>query len=251
MNHLGDEEMVELYYEEGTSAYEAHLKACRQCSAQYAEFKRSLDAIAEVPMPQRSADYGDRVWANLKPGLIPYQKRTAGWHGWTNWRTAAVVACCAFALAAVFLGGRYWERFATKTTAVASNPQAAQRVVVVVLTDHLDRSERMLVQLEHAASNDPRDNTELQSEARDLLASNRLYRVTASNAGDPEMAGALDHLEGVLAEIANDPNLNAADIERVRRDMNTKGILFEIRVLRSRGSDKENGRRTAKGATIL
>ena len=251
MNHLGDEEMIELYYGEGASAYEAHLKTCQQCSAQYAEFKRSLDAIAQIPVSHRNADYGDRVWSNLRPQLIPYQKRTAGWRGWANWKTAAVAACCAIALAAVFLGGRYWERFATKTTAVAINPQAAQRVVVVVLTDHLDRSERMLVQLEHAASNDPRDNTELQAEARDLLASNRLYRVTASNAGDPQMAGALDHLEGVLAEIANDPNLSAADIERVRKDMNTKGILFEIRVLRARGSDQESGRRTAKGATIL
>jgi hypothetical protein len=251
MNHLGDEEMVELYYGEGTSAHEAHLKACRQCSAQYAEFKRSLDAIAPISVPQRNAEYGDRVWTNLRSQLIPYQKRTAGWRSWANWKTVAVAARCAIALAAVFLGGRYWERFATKTTAVAVNPQAAQRVVVVVLTDHLDRSERMLVQLEHAASNDPRDNTELQAEARDLLASNRLYRVTASNAGDPQMAGALDHLEGVLAEVANDPNLSAADIERVRKDMNTKGILFEIRVLRARGSDQESESRTAKGATIL
>jgi hypothetical protein len=77
-----------------------------------------------------------------------------------------------------------------------------------------------------------------------------LYRVTASNAGDPELAGALDRLEGVLAEIANDPKLSTADIERVREDMNTKGILFEIRVLRARSSDQESGPNTAKGATI-
>ena len=44
---------------------------------------------------------------------------------------------------------------------------------------------------------------------RELLASNRLYRTTATNAGDPALAGALDRLEGVLAEVANDPNLTA------------------------------------------
>jgi hypothetical protein len=98
--------------------------------------------------------------------------------------------------------------------------------------------------------NDRTDNANLQSEARELLASNRLYRVSASNAGDPETAGALDRLEGVLAEIANDPNLRAADIERVRKDMNTKGILLEIRILRSRSSDQQSGPRTLKGATI-
>jgi hypothetical protein len=74
--------------------------------------------------------------------------------------------------------------------------------------------------------------------------------VTANNAGDPELAGALDRLEGVLAEIANDPKLSAADIEHVRNDMNTKGILFEVRVLRARSSDQESALRGAKGATI-
>jgi len=104
--------------------------------------------------------------------------------------------------------------------------------------------------LEHANSPDRTENAQLQSEARELLASNRLYRASASNADDPALAGALDRLEGVLAEIAYDPNLSAADVERVRRDMNTKGILFEIRVLRARSSDQESGLRTAKGATI-
>jgi hypothetical protein len=115
----------------------------------------------------------------------------------------------------------------------------------VVLTDHLDRSERLLVTLEHADSKDRTDDAQMQSEARELLASNQLYRVTASNSGDSELAGALDRLEGVLAEIANDPNLTEADLNRVRKDMNTKGILFEIRVLQSRNQDQ-----STKGATI-
>lgn len=250
MNHVGDEEMVELYYGEGTNVSEAHVKACRQCAAQYAELKRNLDAIGSEPVPPRSAAYGDRVWESLGTQLIPYEKKAPGWRILTNWRAAATLMGCAILLGAVFIGGRYWERFSAKTSSVATNAQTAQRVVLVVLTDHLDRSERMLVQLEHAGQNDQAGNVQLQSEARELLASNRLYRVTASNAGDPELAGALDRLEGVLAEIANDPNLSAADITRVRKDMNTKGILFEIRVLRSRSSDQESGARTAKGETI-
>ena len=153
-------------------------------------------------------------------------------------------------LAAAFIGGRYWERVGTKTPNVSLIRKATQRVVLVVLTDHLDRTERLLVQLEHADSPDRAENAQMQSEARELLASNRLYRVTASNAGDPTLAGALDRLEGVLAEIANDPNLSAADLERVRSDMNTKGILFEIRVLRSRSADQGSGPKSANGASI-
>jgi hypothetical protein len=179
--------------------------------------------------------------------LIPLEKKA---RGWANWKAAAVVASCALLLSAVFLGGRYWERASTNKTGIASTSPTTQRVILVVLTDHLDRTERLLVQLEHAGSKDRTANAELQSEAQELLASNRLYRVTASNAGDRELAGALDRLEGVLAEIANDPKLSAADIKRVRNDMNTKGILFEIRVLRSRSSDEESRPGAAKGVTI-
>jgi len=152
---------------------------------------------------------------------------------------------CAMLLAAVFLGGRYWERNTTKKANVADSPQPTQRVVLVVVGDHLDRTERLLVQLEHSQSPDITENAQLQSEARELLASNQLYRVTASNTGDAALAGALDRLEGVLAEIANNPNLTAADLKRVRNDMNTKGILFEIRILQARSQDQGT-----KGASI-
>ena len=64
------------------------------------------------------------------------------------------------------------------------------------------------------------------------------------------MAGALDRVENVLAEIANNPNLTADDLDRVRRDMNTEGILFEIRVLLARTPDQGSGPKPAKGASI-
>jgi len=250
MKHLGEDELIELYYGEGRSEATIHLRACRECSARFAEFKRSLDAIRPTPVPQRSAEYGQHVWESLRPQLIPYQKKAAGLRSWTHWRAAALALSCAVLLAGAFVGGRFWERTTVKKTVVAGNPQAAQRVVLVVLTDHLDRTERLLVALEHAESPDRTENAQLQSEARELLASNRLYRASASNAGDPALAGALDRLEGVLAEVANEPNLTTADLERVRKDMNTKGILFEIRVLLARSPEEGSGPRPAKGASI-
>ena len=250
MKHLGEEELIELYYGEAATEANTHLRACRECSAKYAEFKQSLDAIRSEAVPQRSAEYGERVWESLRPGLIPYQRKPAAWRRWPYWRATALAVSCAMLLAVAFIGGRYWERVATNKPNVSANPQGTQPVVLVVLTDHLDRTERLLVQLEHADSPDRAENAQLQSEARELLASNRLYRVTASNAGDPTLAGALDRLEGVLAEIANDPHLSAADLERVRNDMNTKGILFEIRILRSRSPDQGSGPKSANGASI-
>lgn len=277
MKHLSEEELIELYYgddedsapqssqsaqRDGSGgAYQAHLAACGECSARFAELKRDLEGVRMTAVPERGAEYGEQVWEALRPKLIAYEKQAQGWRGvfsgrgWAQRKTAVVALGCAALVAAAFVGGRVWERHEKgTTTATNSAPQAKQRVVLVVLTDHLDRTERLLVSLEHADSGDEAENAELQSEARELLASNRLYRATANDSGDPELAGALDKLEGVLAEIANQSNLTPADLERVRNEMNTEGILFEIRVLRARGAEETGGTKSgagpAKGATI-
>ncbi|HVT97461.1 MAG TPA: hypothetical protein VHE33_08130 [Acidobacteriaceae bacterium] len=254
MKHLNEEELIELYYGESNAGNVAHLAGCQECSVQMAELKKDLEG-ARMAVPERGAEYGEQVWQELRPRLIPYEKRALGWRGFfgksgAQWKVAVIAVGCAALVAAAFLGGRVWERHQKTNVAGGANPEVKQRVVLVVLTDHLDRTERLLVSLEHANSSDRVENAQLQSEARELLASNRLYRTTATNAGDPVLAGALDKLQGVLAEVANDPNLTAADLERLRSEMNTEGILFEIRVLRARGAEEMSGQKSAKGAAI-
>ncbi|MFP5227017.1 MAG: hypothetical protein ACLGXA_05265 [Acidobacteriota bacterium] len=256
MKHLTEEELIDMYYGEREAVAAEHLRSCRECSAQMAELRRGLEGATSVVVPQKGLEYGEQVWEALRPQLIPYRSKARGWHGllrgnWAQWKFAALAIGCAAVVAAAFVGGRVWERH-TKGTTTATNTglQAKQRVVLVVLTDHLDRTERLLVALEHADASDRTENAQLQSEARDLLASNRLYRATASEAGDPVVAGALDRLQGVLAEIANDPTLTAEDLQRVRNEMNTEGILFEIRVLLAQKPDQPGGAKSAKGATI-
>lgn len=252
MKHLNEEELIELYYDEATSAAHVHLRACRECSTDYNELQRDLDSVKAAQVGIRGADYGERVWQALSPQLIAYQKRPPArrlW--WAQWKSAAIAAGCAALLAIAFVGGRYWERHTNRTTVVVNtNPPATQRVLLVVLTDHLDRTERLLVALNHAEASDSAENGQLQSDARELLASNRLYRASASKAGDPAITAALDRVENVLAEMANDPNLTAEDLERIRRDMNTEGILFDIRVLLARTPDQGSGPKPAKGASI-
>jgi hypothetical protein len=252
MKHLTEEELIEVYYGEAPGPASEHARACRECGAQLAGLRRDLENAKRSAVPARGADYGETVWQTLRPRLSPYRKKRPAARGWAQWRVAVLAAASTALLAAAFLGGRIWERHTAKTANVALNPgpPARERVVLVVLPDHLDRTERLLVALEHAHPSDRAENAELQSEARDLLASNRLYRATASDAGDPALAAALDRLEGVLAEIANNPNLTAEDLARVRREMNTEGILFEIRVLRQRRADERSGAKPAKGASI-
>jgi hypothetical protein len=127
-------------------------------------------------------------------------------------------------------------------------------VVIVVLGDHLDRSERLLVQLNHADGNDP-STLPLRSEVRELLASNRLVRQSAMQAGNLKVETSLDRLERLLMELANQPDgLDEADLNRLRQQMNTDGLLFDIRVLRSRvhspGLEQPAARKVTKGVGI-
>ena len=253
MKHLSEEELIALYYGEAAEDRDAaaHLRACRECSARSAELKQDLEGLRPAPVPQRGVSYGENVWQRLRPALVPYEREPQGWLSGVHWKAVGLVAACALLMAVAFVGGRYWEhRSSIAKTGGSATAQPSQRVVLVVLTDHLDRTERLLVALEHADPGDTAENSELQSQARELLASNRLYRVSASEAGDPALAGALDRLERVLAEVANDPHLSATDLDRLRKEMNTEGILFEVRVLLSKTPDRQSGAGHAKGATI-
>jgi hypothetical protein len=255
MKHLNEEDLIELYYGEAGEGGDAavHLRSCRECSASYAELKHDLEAIRPASVLQSGAQYGEEVWQKLRPSLVAYERQPRGWQFLrVHRRAVGLAAACAVLMAAAFIGGRIWEKHQSNIATVGSgtNPQTAQRVVLVVLTDHLDRTERLLVALDHADPGDGAETSQLQSQARELLASNRLYRVSANEAGDPALASALDRLERVLAEVANDPNLTAADLQRVRKEMNTEGILFEIRVLLSQAPDQQSGAEHVKGATI-
>jgi hypothetical protein len=233
MKHLEEAELVEHYYEESANMAdsERHLKACPVCAKRYAELCRDLDGVATPTPPARREDYIEQVWQSIGASLPVYEKPRRSWIRY--YRPLGWAAACVLLVAVTFVAGRRWERKQASSVAVAVDPQARQRVVIVVLGDHLDRSERLLVQLNHADGNDL-SASPLRSEARELLASNRLVRQSAVQAGDLNVEASLDRLERLLMELSNEPdNLTEADLNRLRQEMNTDGLLFDIRVLRS------------------
>jgi len=256
MKHLNEAELIEHYYEESadTAERERHLKACPACAKSYAELRRDLDAVKPLAPPARGEGYGDQVWQSLRASLPVYEKprrRTLS----QFWQPLAWATACAMLVAVAFYAGRQWQRKQTPAVAVAVDPHARQRVVIVVLGDHLDRSERLLVALNHAGANDAWEATPLRSEARELLATNRLVRQSAIETGDLGAEASLDRLERLLVELANEPDgQSEADLNRLRQEMNTDGLLFDIRVLRSRVNspaiELQGASNSTKGASI-
>jgi hypothetical protein len=262
MMHLTEEEMIGKIYgeSENTAAVEQHLAACRACAQSFAELRRDLGALDRVQAPARDEGYGEQVWAAIAPSLPAFGPKKRRWWGGglaTNpWaKGLGYVAACALLVSCAFYAGQVWDQHHHPAiTAVRQTPAPPpkQPIVVVVLDDHLDRSERFLVELKHADLDSAAIDSPMRDEARSLLAANRVCRKNAAQADDPELNTALDHLDSLLAEAANEPGgLNAQNIAKLQNKMNEDGVLFEVRVLRSRIAHRKGaGDDAAKGGTI-
>jgi hypothetical protein len=249
MRHLTEEELIDHYYAEDFYKAEAemHLEACGRCAQAYEQLGKLLGSVRSPDVPVRSAEYGEQVWHAIRGQVQRYQpkKRTYFWR-----LQFAYAAACILAVIAAFVGGRFWEHAHLKASLASAPQQSKERVVFFVLDNHLDRSERLLVQLNHAG--EEKVDLPLQVEARQLLTDNRLYRQSVAQSKDPLLAAALDHLERVLLEVANSPDeLSSADVARIEQEMNTQGLLFQIRVLRTKVSEQErHAQAVRKGVSL-
>ena len=260
MKHLTEEEMIEHAYGESDNivAVERHFASCPQCAEGFADLEHDLTGVSRLNAPPRDAHYGERVWGSIAPSLPLYahQKQRFAWFsmnaGWA--KGLGYAAACALLMAGAFYAGRQWEHSKRPSMAQVEhkNPPVKQPVVVVVLDEHLDRSERFLVQLKHADVDLSEMAQTMRDEARSLLAANKVCQQKAAKSDDPELNTALEHLDTLLAQAANSPGgLNTQSISKLQQEMNSDGLLFEVRVLRSRIDDhKKDGNKTAKGGTI-
>jgi hypothetical protein len=249
MNHLSKEELLDHHFGESPGSVQRHLDGCAHCSRAFAALERDLREVGRMEPPEQDEAWARHVWYKLSPTLDPYPERRRGLLRGGFWPVLAYITACALLAAGAFYAGSQWQQ--RHEPVVAANPPAPaapaasaapaapkpgrQHIVLVVLGDHLDRSERLLVELKHADAGSAAMVTPLRDEARTLLAANRACRQDARKFGDPALAAALDRLDRLLTQLANQPGgLNAATLSHLQTQMNAEGLLFEVRVLRSR-----------------
>jgi CTP:molybdopterin cytidylyltransferase MocA len=129
------------------------------------------------------------------------------------------------------------------TVAQGSAAQGRERILLVALGDHLQRSQMVLVELVNATPGDSSDIRIAQERARNLVSENRLYRQTASLSGDNEFLGLLDELERVLTDVANSPErISSPELQQIQQRIESRGLIFKIRVtdsnLQQKGVEK-------------
>lgn len=242
MRHLSDEDLVLHHYGEGEDANrraaDAHLGNCDRCQREYQVLRRTLAAVDASDVPPRGEGYEREVWARLEPRLSA--SRRARWWDVFTARRLALAGGVAVLLVAAFVTGRFWPHAVQAPPQETSRQQVRDRILLVAVGDHLDRSQMVLVELMNADPTGRVDISDEQRRARDLVDDNRLYRQTALTAGDPGVAIVLDDLERVLLEITHSPStLSSSEFKEIRDRIESQGLVFKIRVLGTRVREGE------------
>jgi hypothetical protein len=233
MKHIGEEELVLLYYGEAGAPDELlnHLGQCETCRGEYRTLQRVLNTVDSAPVPERGAEYGAAVWARIQPKVGRRRFNLRAWWVWTPALAGLVMVA--------FLAGRLTR---PAGPASASIGQVRERILLVAVGDHLERSQMVLAELSNAPEGQAKiDISDERQRAENLLDDNRLYRQTARTAGDAGVASVLDDLERVLLEIAHSPSeVSGDELKDLRRQIEERGLLFKVRVLGSRARGQEN-----------
>lgn len=240
MKHLSQEQIVLHYYGDADSTEDArmHLAECDSCHEEFERVKALLVQIEPTSVPEPHESFEQKMWLNVRDRLP--QKTTTGWHTLWSPKRWAIAGAMAVLVLAAFLTGRFSHGPAPVTVtptniAKGSGAPVPERVILVAVGDHLEKSQMLLVELMSADTKGKADVSLEQEEARDLLDSNRLYRQSAEKTGDPAITHTLDDLERVLVEFANGPSeLTERDFEQIRDQIKSQGLLFKIRVIGSR-----------------
>ena len=238
MQHLTEEQQIAHYYhDDGDASAGEHLAACAGCRAQFDALCNVLALVDQLPIPEKSAGYGGEVWTRLRWKLGSVRRRSRTW---------ATIAAIAAALAIAFIGGALWHSrtqqqpqtiVAHAAPAAAAQPAAIasaskDRLLLVVVSDHLDSSERMLLEVANADATHSLDVSAESKRAGELVASNRIYRQTAARRGETRIASLLSDLEPVLIELSHaGSTLSPDEIAALQKRIDSKGLLFKVRVV--------------------
>ena len=239
MTHPNEQDLVLYFYGDApkTAALERHFAECTECAAEFAQLRATLSAI-DYPVPERPADYEAQLWSTLRPRLEQSDapKRSV-WAAVLEPRRWAIAGAVAAVIVLAFLAGRISGPKQPGPTQILSKqtPSGKDRVLMVAVGDHLDRTEMILVELANTRAEGKVDISAERDFAQTLVNENRLYRQTAQRDKDPEIANVLDQVERVLIDIAHHPDsVSGKELEELQQRIESQGVLFKVRVIESK-----------------
>ena len=179
--------------------------------------------------PEPRPGLESRMWARVAPSLRQPPRRfavPAGWLGWAALATGVLVVALLG-----FLAGRVLRPAPTERAVVenlkALPPEARDRILQAALADHLDASQRLLLEVANGAPSAEEERVWAET----LLNANRLYRRAAERAGQRRVAAVLAELEPFLTQLADAPA--SFDHRRAQDRIENADLLFKLRITRN------------------
>jgi hypothetical protein len=248
MKPVTDEQLILHYYGEAPDCEELgrQIEASPELQRRFEALRGVLDAVEEPEIPERHPSYGSAVWHRLAPQLEQRRSSIWDWESLKPRREWALVAATLLVVMVAFLAGRMWPRQPVELATVAAvGFDGQERILLLTVADHLERSEMLLVELANTRDNGEFDISAERQLASQLRSDSRLYRQAAKQSGQADVAALLEQLERVLVELANSPEtIPSTDLGELRARLEEGNLLFKVRVVGSRL--REEGRGTEK-----
>jgi hypothetical protein len=230
MKHFSEEELIayQLHESSNEAAVSRHLENCQECADVSESIAETLRVFSADPAPQPDLEQN---WQRLRGDLrilTPENRlrlRLLRWH-WA-WSAFGLVAA-ALVLLTVF-GLRIHRTDETRhNVAVNGHGPLTTEPADPAIANHLDAAERLLTEVNNSAG--PLDDT-TREQAHTLLLRNAVYVRNARESGDLAEAAVLENFGRVLTTLDNEPS-TPHSTWRLRLEMNTRGLLLDIRILR-------------------
>jgi hypothetical protein len=226
-----DDELILYFYGEHPAPHELtrELAADPELSRRYEALRRELRVLDTLEAPEPRPGLEERMWARVAPSLLRPPRRFGVPTEWLSF--AALAAGVVVIALGGFLAGQALHRRSTESEVAASlnalPPEARDRLLIAALADHLDSSQRLLLEVKNGAPS----AEEERAWAETLLSANRLYRRAAERAGQRRVAAVLAELEPLLTQLADSPA--SFDLERAQQRIEDGDLLFKVRITRN------------------
>ena len=229
MKHYSEEDLIayQLHESSDEGTISIHLESCSECADLSESIAETLRVFSADPVPQPDLEHNwQRLRGNLRV-LTPERPRGFELFRWHWAWPVAGLATAAMILLTVF--GTHIHRIDTRhTIAVNGHGPLTTEPTDPSIANHLDAAERLLTEVNNSSG--PLDDA-TREQAHSLLLQNAIYVRNARDSGDLAEAAVLENFGRVLTTLDNEPPTSHSTW-RLRLEMNTSGLLLDIRILR-------------------
>ena len=230
MKHFSEEELIAYQLHESSEAgvISRHIESCSECADLSESIAETLRVFSADPVPQPDLEHNWRRLRGNLSVLTPARRSVFELlRGQWLWPAAG------FAVAALVLFAAFGLRLhrtseITHNLAINGHGRLTSQPVNPAVANHLDAAERLLTEVNNSSG--PLDET-TREQAHSLLLQNAVYVRNARESGNLAEASVLENFGRVLTTLDNEPP-TPHSTWRLRLEMNTSGLLLDIRILR-------------------